>query len=87
MSDLVYCIGCEKVVNAEGTRGGFVVHPYSYFTELGYEYDWCDFPMGYTMSAPEVDPDWDLGLTEPSDEELSQMDECAESLLIDFGVV
>ena len=82
--DLVYCIKCEKVVNAEGTVSGIAVHEYNCLTEFGYEYDWCDFPMGYTMSAPEVNPDWEMGLVEPSEDEMQMMDENALELLLDI---
>ena len=86
--DEVYCLQCEKEVLAEGTISGIAVHLFSFQTEFGYDYDWCDFPMGYTSCPPpEQEEDWKDNLTVPSDEELAEMNENAEGLLVDFGLV
>ncbi len=68
----VYCLKCGKMVQAE-VAGMVEVHEFNYRTEYGTEYDWCDMPLGYTMSAPpEVPIDFELQ-EEPSDDELELM--------------
>lgn len=87
-TDEVYCIDCQKLVLAQGTISGITVHPFSFQTEYGYDYDWCDFPLGYAeCEPPEFEEYWQDNLIEPSDEELAEMDENAEGLLRDLGLI
>jgi hypothetical protein len=65
-----------------------LLHEYEYSTGFGSELDWCFFNMGMTTSAPpEFEEYWQDNLIEPSDEELEEMDENAEGLLVDCGLV
>lgn len=60
-------------------------HSIFYFDDFTYqnEVDWCFFEHGWATSEPPVnfEDDWDLNIQEPGQEELKQMDECAENLV------
>jgi len=59
------------------------IHQHGQMTEWGWEYDWCEFPYGYTTCPPpELELDWDEHLIEPEPEFLQISDE----LLADIGV-
>lgn len=77
----VYCIECGKMVMVESGKYG-LVHEHSYFTGYVYEYDWCELPMGYAMcEPPEMPEDWEIYVSEPTEEELELMDESAIEIL------
>ena len=77
----LYCIRHEYSTLKQNSDAG-ICHSYlSYYDGL-VEVDWCSYDLGWAyVEPPEFDDDWDLNLQEPSDEELSEMDECAERML------
>lgn len=40
--------------------------------------------LNMLWSVPDIDPDWDLWISEPTDEELELMDQCAAELLLEL---
>ena len=83
MAKLAYCIAHEQLCMMESSSLG-TWHEYYVCYGDGFEIDWCDFPLGWTTTEPIVDPDWEIDLVEPSEDELVLMNENAELLLLDF---
>jgi len=66
---ILYCIDCEKLVEM-----GNLYHIISLE-----DWDFCGGPFA-SCPPPPVDPDWNLHLTEPSDEEWKSIEKNAEEL-------
>lgn len=84
MAKLMYCITCEKeVLVEEPIQGHSVVE---FVPDKGrQEIFWCEGE--FTESAPVEVPDWEIGLVEPTDDELNEMNLNAGLLLQDLGVL
>ena len=70
-----YCIKHEHSTMLQNSQAGDC-HEVLFFNEYGQlDIDWCMYELGWAMSEPpEVDPDWELDIVEPSPEELELMD-------------
>lgn len=73
MEDL-FCIKCQRLTLGQSFISN-PIHEFMYIDDQGkYDIDWCDYPLGYAVSEPIVNPDWEIDLVEPSEEELEYMD-------------
>ena len=69
--ELKYCLTCEEVVAVESPIEGHTV--IEFVPDEGQqEVLWCEGPFT-NAPCPDVDPNWDLYLEEPAQEELAIM--------------
>lgn len=79
--EIAYCIEHQHSVLVQNSIVGELHEVWGY-NEFGMpDIDWCDFPKGWATVEPVENPDWDLDLVEPSDEELELMNVDAECIL------
>jgi len=82
--NIKYCITCQKEVPVESPIEGHTV--VEFVPDAGQqEVLWCEGPFTDTP-CPEVDPNWEMDMVEPTDDELFLMAIAADHLMEDFEV-
>ena len=68
-----FCIKHEHSTLVQNSPIGNI-HEVLFFNEFGQlDIDWCFYEMGWAFcEMPEIDPDWELYLVEPSQEEIDE---------------
>jgi xylose isomerase len=69
-----FCIKHEHSTLVQNSPTGDI-HEVLFFNEFGQlDIDWCEYELGWATCPPEIDPDWELHLVEPSQEEIDEME-------------
>ena len=71
----LYCLKHEHSTLAQNSPTGNI-HEVLFFNEFGQlDIEFCEYELGWATCEPEIDPDWELYLVEPSQEEIDEMED------------
>jgi len=88
MTQLVWCVKHGHYVELTTDVDGELCHYITNLIDGQPDYEECYFPEGFIPPYVfEMDDDWLNGLIEPSEEELALMDENAEALICELGLI